>query len=67
MIGTAEPETVFAPSREHTYSEVLRIVCAGDSDAPKWDAFVEAHANGTFCHGWSWRRAVEVGFGHRPF
>lgn len=67
MIGTAEPELAFASSHKHTSSEVLRIVCAGDSDARKWNAFVEARADGTIFHGWSWRRAVEESFGHRPF
>ena len=48
-------------------SAPIEIQRADDRHAGVWDAFVERHAEGTFFHGWAWRRAVAEVFGHRPF
>ncbi len=31
----------------------------------RWDGFVEAHPEGTFCHLAAWRSVIEESFGHR--
>ena len=33
--------------------------------APRWQTYVDAHADGTLFHGLAWKRAVERAFGHR--
>ncbi len=34
-------------------------------DAPQWDAFVETHPEGRFCHLWGFRQALEATYGYR--
>ena len=36
-----------------------------ESDAARWDAYVEAHPDATFFHRAGWRRVIEAAFGHR--
>ena len=33
---------------------------------PRWDAYVQAHPEGSFFHLLGWRRVIQRGFGHRP-
>lgn len=41
---------------------VVKQLNAGTNAA--WDRFVEAHAEGTFCHRAGWKTAIEQGAGH---
>ena len=36
-----------------------------DADRTRWDAFVTAMPEGTFCHRAGWQRVIERAFGHR--
>jgi FemAB-related protein (PEP-CTERM system-associated) len=36
-----------------------------DTEAARWDAFVEAHPRGTFFHRAAWKTVIEKAFGHR--
>ncbi|MGE0486797.1 MAG: FemAB family XrtA/PEP-CTERM system-associated protein [Gammaproteobacteria bacterium] len=42
---------------------VVRAAEAGDASA--WDAFVEAHPDGSFFHRFAWQDAMREGLGHR--
>ncbi|HMA11920.1 MAG TPA: hypothetical protein VKO83_08530, partial [Steroidobacteraceae bacterium] len=35
------------------------------SEAARWDAYVQAHADATFFHRAGWKRVIEDAFGHR--
>ena len=37
----------------------------GTADRARWDAYVEAHADGTFFHLSGWKPVVEKVYGHR--
>jgi hypothetical protein len=43
----------------------IAIRSLGSAAAAAWDAFVEAHPDGTFFHRAAWSRIVEQAFGHR--
>ena len=43
----------------------MQVVSFRDVDASSWDAFVEAHADGTFFHRYGWNRVLEEAMGHR--
>jgi len=44
----------------------VRLLDAASADP--WDAFVEAHPDGTFCHRSGWKQVIEQGAGHEsPF
>ncbi|MBW7837012.1 MAG: FemAB family PEP-CTERM system-associated protein [Sphingomonadales bacterium] len=36
-----------------------------DADEARWDAYVDAHADGTFFHRAAWARVIRESFGHR--
>ena len=38
-----------------------------EGDERRWDAFVRAHANGTFFHLSGWKRVIERTFGHHTY
>lgn len=43
----------------------MKVGLAQDPQAEgRWDAFVEAHPNGTFFHRWGWRRVMREAFDH---
>lgn len=46
-------------------SSPIRIREMGVDDAPGWDAFVEAHPDGTFFHLAGWQAVLREGLGHR--
>jgi FemAB-related protein (PEP-CTERM system-associated) len=43
----------------------LRLRSLDAASAPAWDAFVHAHADGTFFHLAAWSDVIERSFGHR--
>ena len=43
----------------------MRIIDCEDKDAARWDAFVDAHPDGSFFHLFAWRRILESSLGHR--
>ncbi len=46
----------------------VRVRLLDNASAGPWDAFVEAHADGTFCHRSGWKTVIEEGAGHEsPF
>ena len=46
-------------------SDALQIQPLTASDRPRWDAYVQAHPEGTFFHLSGWKPAVETVYGHR--
>ena len=46
-------------------SSALVVEELDDAAEEAWDAFVDAHPDGTFFHLSAWRRAIRTGFGHR--
>lgn len=48
-----------------TAPDELEILELGDGEAGAWDAFVEAHPEGTFFHRAGWRTVLRRAFGHR--
>ena len=43
----------------------IRIRLASASDRVDWNAFVDAHAQGSFFHRFEWQDVLRVAFGHR--
>ncbi len=43
----------------------LRVIESTSTDAQRWDAFVTAHAEGSFFHLFNWREVFEQALGHR--
>jgi FemAB-related protein (PEP-CTERM system-associated) len=45
----------------------LKTRLLAEGEEPAWDAFVEAHPDGTFFHCAGWRRVVARSFGHATY
>ncbi len=45
-------------------SDALQIRPLTDADRPRWDAYVQAHGDGTFFHLSGWKPVVEAVYGH---
>ncbi len=52
-------------SEPETSAGNLEIAPLSAADRAAWDAYVEAHPEGTFFHRSGWMDAIEQGFGHR--
>lgn len=44
---------------------MIEVSRAGPEDAASWDALVEAHPEGRFCHLWGFRRCLEEAYRYR--
>ena len=45
----------------------MRVIEASDSDAARWNAFVDGHEDGSFFHQFAWRDIYKRALGHRPY
>jgi len=56
------PQPVIAHGIDST---AISLVTPGAADAARWDAYVDAHAEGTFFHLYGWRDVLERAVGFR--
>lgn len=62
-IIAAEPSRAYADFPKAPPAP-CRVVCLSPGQVREWDAYVHAHAEGTFFHQVGWRNAVWNSFGH---